>query len=82
MSTFAYYVPGLLLILLGILVLAVPEILVALIAAMIFMAGVSAIYIGHEMRKSDKDFYHSSDLFFNDGFFRKPFGFSRWQRWF
>ena len=40
------------LILIAILIITVPEILVAFIASMIIMAGIGVLYIGHRIRKS------------------------------
>jgi hypothetical protein len=41
------------LILIAVVIVAIPEILVALVAGSIIMAGVGALYIGHIMRKSE-----------------------------
>ncbi len=53
MRNIRYYIPGSILILIAIVIVAVPEILVAFLAASIIMAGVGALYIGHIMRKSE-----------------------------
>ena len=86
MNTFRYYVPGVILILIAILILAVPEILVAFIASMIILAGIGALYIGHRVRKSENesqqgDVWSSDDDFFGRRFVRRPV-FRDWNRWF
>ena len=43
MDTIRYYLPGIILILLAILIVAVPEILVAFVASIIIMAGIGAL---------------------------------------
>jgi hypothetical protein len=56
MNSFRCYFPGIFLILLGITVVAVPEILVALIAATIMLSGIWSLYLGHLIRKSETTF--------------------------
>jgi hypothetical protein len=56
MRNLKYYLPGSILILIAITVVAVPEILVAFVAASIIMAGVGALYVGHMIRKSETEF--------------------------
>jgi hypothetical protein len=63
MYNIRYYIPGIILILIGIIVVAVPEILVAFVASIIIMAGITALYIGHRIRKSEIEFTHSDDWF-------------------
>ena len=53
MQGIRYYLPGIILILVAIMIVAVPEILVAFVASLIIMAGIGALYIGHKMRKSE-----------------------------
>jgi hypothetical protein len=77
METIRYYMPGVILILIALMIVAVPEILVAFVAAMIIMAGIGALLIGHKMRKSEIEFRHgdewSSDKdFFGRRFVRRP----------
>ena len=50
-QNFAYYIPGLMLITIGLLIAAVPEILVVLLVSMISMTGIFALYAGHLLRK-------------------------------
>lgn len=86
MDTMKYYLPGILLILIAIFIVAVPEILVALIASMIIMAGIGALYIGHRMRKSEMEFRRTGEWFPDEDFFGRRFvrrPVSRdWNRWF
>jgi hypothetical protein len=86
MNGIRYYLPGIILIMMAFLIMAVPEILVAFVAAVIIIAGAGALYAGHMMRKSEKDFrlFHNrfadEDLF-SDRFVRIPL-FRNWHRWF
>lgn len=69
MKNLRYYMPGLLLILLAMLILTVPEILVAFIAASVIFLGIGALYLGHIIRKSESHM----DSVFNDTYFKSPF---------
>ena len=55
MKGFRYYLPGALLVLLGVLILAVPEILVAFVSAALAVTGVGVLLLGHRMRKAEKE---------------------------
>jgi xanthosine utilization system XapX-like protein len=55
MKNLRYYVPGALVILAGLLILAVPEILLAIVVALIILIGVLGLYIGHRIRQADRD---------------------------
>ena len=70
MEHIKYYLPGTLLIVAAIVIMAFPEILVALIAVSIVLAGVGAISIGHMMRKAEREYehFHPSD----HTFFTRP----------
>ena len=68
MRNFRYYTPGIILILIAILILAVPEILVAFVASLIVMAGIGALYVGHMIRKSRIEFRNVDRWFFEDSF--------------
>lgn len=86
MDGIRYYLPGTILILIAIMIVAVPEILVAFVAAIIIMAGIGALYIGHKIRKSEievqpNDGWSSDDDFFGRRFVRRPV-FRDWNRWF
>ena len=76
--------PGIILIAIAIMIVAVPEILVAFVTAIIIIAGIGALYIGHRMRKSEIEFRETDTQFFGDDFigrriFRRPV-FSRLHR--
>ena len=86
MDSIRYYLPGTILILIAIMIVAVPEILVAFVASIIIMAGLAALYIGHKMRKSEIEFQHndgwlSDEDFFGRRYVRRPV-FRDWNRWF
>ena len=84
MRNFRYYMPGLFLIVIAILIVAVPEILVAFVASMIIMAGIGALYVGHMARKSRIDVQSTDRWFFDNRFHgwrhvKQPvFRFGRW----
>jgi hypothetical protein len=69
MSNFRFYFPGLTLILIAIAIIAVPEILVAFIAAAIIMAGIALLYVGHIARKTEIEMRNSGERYYGDGFF-------------
>jgi hypothetical protein len=69
MKNLRYYMPGVLLIMLAIVILLVPEILVAFIAASIIFLGIGTLYLGHVIRKSESE----AESIFNDTYFRSPF---------
>ena len=86
MDTLRYYLPGIILILIAIMVVAVPEILVVFVASIIIIVGISALLIGHKIRKLGIDLSRSDDRFFDDDFLglrfvRRPV-FREWIRWF
>jgi hypothetical protein len=86
MDSIRYYLPGIILILIAIMIVAVPEILVVFVASIIIMAGISALYIGHKIRKSEIEFpqtdgWSSDEDFFGRRFVRRPV-FRDWNRWF
>ena len=84
MENLKYYVPGSILILIAIMIVAVPEILVAFLAALIIMAGIGALYIGHMIRKSDIEFRNTDGWSLDDDFYGRRFVsapvFRRWFR--
>ena len=65
MRNLRYYVPGTILILIAIMIVAVPEILVAFVAAFMIMAGIGALYIGHMIRRSEIGFRKTDGWFFD-----------------
>jgi hypothetical protein len=70
MGSLKYYVPGIMLILMAIMIVAFPEILVALVAASIIMAGIGALCIGHMFRKTEIGFKHRN----GESFHNHPYG--------
>lgn len=60
-----YYFPGGILILIAIIIVVVPEILVAFIAASIIMVGIGTLCIGHMIRKSEIESKNFDGWFFN-----------------
>jgi hypothetical protein len=48
-----FYLPGVSLILTAVLILIVPEILIAMISLLIMMMGIFALCIGHSLQKSE-----------------------------
>lgn len=69
MQNLAYYFPGSILILIAILIVAVPEILVAFVAGAIIMIGMGALYLGHLLRKSEIDLRNVDGW----SFYREPY---------
>ena len=53
MTLLRFYLPGIVLILTAILILAFPEILVAMLSGVIIITGCMALAIGHSIRKSE-----------------------------
>ena len=66
MQQIKYYLPGISLILMAVLIFAVPEILVTMISVFIMTMGVFILYIGHGLRKSE------IELRKMDGWYRTP----------
>ena len=74
MNELKYYIPGAALILLAFIIPAVPEILIAVMAAMILFAGVVVCYVGHLIRKTEMSYRENAKVWFgNDGFTRQCF---------
>ena len=69
MLNFRFYFPGITLILIAIAIIAVPEILVAFIAAAIIVVGIALLYMGHIARKAEIEMRNSGEWFYGDGFF-------------
>ena len=66
MGNIKYYLPGSILILMALLIVAVPEILIALVAASMIMLGVGALYLGHLLRKSELEWDMFDRRFFGE----------------
>jgi hypothetical protein len=77
MGKLKHYVPGVLMIMMGILIMAVPEVLVVFVSASLVVVGISLMYLGHMARKSDAawaDFHRSTSYVrFSRDPFRYPF---------
>jgi len=84
MHTIRYYLPGTILILIAIMIVAVPEILIAFVACIIIMAGIGALYIGNRIRRSEIELRHSDEWFSDEDFsglrFVKRPVFTEWNR--
>ena len=52
MNKLHYYLPGIFLTLSGVLIAVFPEILIALIASVVIIAGVAALFLGHKIKES------------------------------
>ncbi|OQX60798.1 MAG: hypothetical protein B5M56_10465 [Desulfococcus sp. 4484_241] len=70
-----YYVPGIFLIASSLLIIAFPQILVAIVSACIFMAGITALGIGNLMKHYDRELKARGEGGFVNIFFRGP---GRW----
>lgn len=87
MNNIRYYIPGIFLILSGILIVAFPEILIALIASIIIIAGIVSLYIGNKIRGSETEYRRmmGNDWSSDDNQFdlrnRRPL-FRYWGKWF
>ena len=69
MRNINYYLPGSMLILIAILIVAIPEILVVFVAGTIIMVGIAALVIGHIIRKSEVEFRNVDGSFFVNDFY-------------
>jgi multisubunit Na+/H+ antiporter MnhB subunit len=86
MNTVRYYLPGIILIMIAIIIVALPEVIVAFVASIIIIAGIVALYIGHKIRKSEiecrrTDAWSSNEDLFGRRVVKRPL-FRRWSRWF
>ena len=63
MEKFKYYLPGTVLILSGIIIILFPEILIALFASLVILAGIGTLFVGKRLSESEKDFIYR----FRDG---------------
>ena len=63
-----YYAPGSVMILLGILIVAVPQLLVALVAATLITIGIGVLVAAHQIRKLHEEFGRVDPVFFSEGF--------------
>jgi hypothetical protein len=87
MEGIKYYLPGIILILSGLLIIVFPEVLIALLASLTIMAGIGALIAGKSMHNSVKNFHNINGHEFHDesisdfGSIKGPFVRFR-QRWF
>jgi len=85
MKDVRYYIPGGFFIMLGLLIMAVPQILVALAAGSVIMIGIAALQIGHVIRKAETGSETAGGREFDDDFLgrrfvRVPFSRTRYRR--
>ena len=71
MGSFKYYIPGLLLLGGSFLIIAFPQILVAIVAAMVFMAGITALGLGNMMKNYEQELKNRGEGGFVEMFFRR-----------
>ena len=72
-----YYFPGITLIAIAVIIVAFPEILIAMIAATIIFAGAIALYVGHMMRKGFDELGYINGSAFDKFLIDRPL-FRRW----
>ena len=72
MKDIKYYFPGITLIAVALIIVAFPEILIAMIAAAIIFAGAIALYIGHKMRKGIDEFSYINGSTFDKFLIDQP----------
>ena len=77
MTDIKYYFPGITLIAMGIIIVAFPEVLIAIIAATILFAGAVSLYIGHRIRKGFDDQVYMNGSSFDKFLIGQPI-FRRW----
>ena len=77
MKDIKYYFPGISLIAVAIIIVAFPQILIALIGATIIFAGLAALYIGHMVRKGISEVGYSHGSFLDEFLVAQPV-FRRW----
>ena len=75
MGSLKYYVPGLLLVSGSFLIIAFPQILVAIVAALVFMSGITALGLGSMMKNYEQELKNRGEGGFVEMFFRKK---DRW----
>ena len=73
MTLLRFYFPGIVLILTAVLILAVPEILVAMVSALILIMGFIALVVGHGIRKSEIKLNKMGETFQSSGWHRYCF---------
>jgi len=63
------YLPGITLILLALMIVALPMLLVVLVSSLLLFAGITALVIAHRLKKVDEEY----ELFFSPEPFEFPF---------
>jgi hypothetical protein len=82
MRDLKYYVPGILLIAIAFLIVAFPEILVALMAALLLLLGIGMLRMGHRIRKSEFNTDTFEGLFNGDFYDGNPSRSPLFIRWY
>ncbi len=80
MKKLMYYLPGSIIIFLGILIVAIPEILIAIVASTIIMVGIVSLYVGHIMLNSDRRLNYFDRLLWVDQDDTEDFFITRYLR--
>ena len=65
MTSIKYYFPGISLIAIAVIIVAFPEVLIAIIAATIIFAGVIALCIGHKLKTGFGELEHMNSSVFD-----------------
>jgi len=73
MTLLRFYLPGIVLISAAVLILAFPEILVAMVSALIIITGCIALAVGHGIRKSEIKLNKMDQQFQTSGWHRYCF---------
>jgi hypothetical protein len=73
MTLLRFYVPGIVLILMAVLILIIPEILVAMVSALIMITGCMALAAGHSFRTSEIKLNKMDQQFQTSGWHRYCF---------
>ena len=77
MKNIKYYIPGISLIAVAIIIVAFPQILIAMIAATVICLGFLALYIGHMVRKGLGEVGYSRGSVLDEFFVYQP-TYRRW----
>ena len=77
MKDIRYYFPGMSLLVVAVIIVAFPQILIALIGATIICAGLVVLYIGHMLRKGFDEVGYSHGSFLDEFLVAQPV-FRRW----
>ncbi|MBW1696613.1 MAG: hypothetical protein JRH18_13825 [Deltaproteobacteria bacterium] len=72
MKHLRYYLPGSMMIFIAFLIIAVPQLLVALVAASMVMIGLGLLCVGHLIRKSEIEFHRIDPWVTVDSCYDRP----------